>query len=481
MSRTLVLATTFALALGGCAETFTVADGDLPVDVPVYAEQQSNFGIINGSAPDAARHDATVALHQLSGNSVYVQPFCSGTLITPTVVMTAAHCLDVEWRSRKPNFITMDPGDLAIYVGNEPAVDILDHLYFVSVTEIIPSYDRRALLNDLALIELSSPVTEATPVPPLPAAMGLTNADLGALINYAGFGQTETGSSGVKLQVDATIDAFGCDVGAWGCYGDPGDPATQVSSAQAGGGTCFGDSGGSGFVTRGGDWYVVGITSWGDSNCTVYGVNTRADAFEAYINAFIGVPPTPEPPIADAGGPYSGYEGALVAFDGTDSYDPDGGTLTYDWDFGDGTTGTGGTPTHAYAVAGTYAVSLTVTDDEGDTDTAGTTVTITTAPTCDVTGTVSSSNKNDYVPIGGQGAGTLLTADLTWDSSAANLDLYLQYMNTRGRWKNVASSTDSTPGVFESISYVVPANRDGADFRWRIRRRAGTTGYCLTF
>ncbi len=76
------------------------------------------------------------------------------------------------------------------------------------------------------------------------------------------------------------------------------------------------------------------------------------------------------PPIADAGGPYTGVAGALISFDGSRSSDPDGDPLTYDWDFGDGTIGSGITPTHTYLAAGTYTVTLTVTDVCGAIDTA---------------------------------------------------------------------------------------------------------------
>lgn len=69
------------------------------------------------------------------------------------------------------------------------------------------------------------------------------------------------------------------------------------------------------------------------------------------------------PPVADAGGPYSGGVGQPIQFDGTGSSDPDGGTLTYAWDFGDGGTGSGATPTHTYTVANNYIVTLTVSDD----------------------------------------------------------------------------------------------------------------------
>lgn len=73
-----------------------------------------------------------------------------------------------------------------------------------------------------------------------------------------------------------------------------------------------------------------------------------------------------ELPIADAGGPYAGTAGTPMSFDGTGSTDPDGHLpLSYAWNFGDGTTGTGATPTHTYASAGVFDVVLVVTDANG--------------------------------------------------------------------------------------------------------------------
>ena len=82
-------------------------------------------------------------------------------------------------------------------------------------------------------------------------------------------------------------------------------------------------------------------------------------------------------PVANAGGPYAGAEGSPVslAFSATD---PDGDALTYTWDLGDGTTGSGLTPpgSHVYADNGVYSVRLTVADGNGGADTTTTTAAI---------------------------------------------------------------------------------------------------------
>jgi hypothetical protein len=54
-----------------------------------------------------------------------------------------------------------------------------------------------------------------------------------------------------------------------------------------------------------------------------------------------------------------------VLFNGSSSYDIDGDIVSYEWDFGDGTTGTGEITYHKYCEVGTYDVKMTVTDDDG--------------------------------------------------------------------------------------------------------------------
>jgi DNA/RNA endonuclease G (NUC1) len=80
------------------------------------------------------------------------------------------------------------------------------------------------------------------------------------------------------------------------------------------------------------------------------------------------------PPVAATDGPYTGTEGTAVHMSAGGSTDPDGDALTYAWDFGDGSTGTGAAPAHTYADNGNYVVKVTVTDPYGAESTATTSV-----------------------------------------------------------------------------------------------------------
>jgi len=76
------------------------------------------------------------------------------------------------------------------------------------------------------------------------------------------------------------------------------------------------------------------------------------------------------PPQAEAdGNPKSGAAPLSVQFEGIGT-DPDGGTVEYHWEFGDGASSEEQNPLHVYENPGDYVAVLTVTDDEGDQTTA---------------------------------------------------------------------------------------------------------------
>jgi PKD repeat protein len=116
-------------------------------------------------------------------------------------------------------------------------------------------------------------------------------------------------------------------------------------------------------------------------------VHVTADYAEAWVMSLDGntvldhftmTSNRPDPTLAAriSANPISGNLPLTVNFDGSDSTDPDGTIVTYEWDFNDGFWGSGETFSHTYQVAGTYIVTLTVTDNNGNQDTDSITINV---------------------------------------------------------------------------------------------------------
>src|SRR5439155_1358509 len=81
---------------------------------------------------------------------------------------------------------------------------------------------------------------------------------------------------------------------------------------------------------------------------------------------------------------YRNYDGALSAFGDVSVaatvVNPDGAIASYQWNFGDGATGSGVSASHTYSIAGSYAALLTVTDNLGATGTTSIGITVSANP-----------------------------------------------------------------------------------------------------
>ena len=106
--------------------------------------------------------------------------------------------------------------------------------------------------------------------------------------------------------------------------------------------------------------------TWGFLDFTVTASDLKASFVPtsgSFTDAFtIAAAPANSPPTAAF---TAACTGLTCTVDGSGSRDADGALTAYQWSFGDGSTGTGATTTHAYGQAGTYTVTLTVTDAGG--------------------------------------------------------------------------------------------------------------------
>ena len=197
---------------------------------------------------------------------------CTGTLIAPRVVVTAAHCFDLGCIGSTGQ----------VYFGlnsNTPSTGTV-----VGCTCIPhPNYNAVTNENDIAILILDSPV----PFEPCPIATS-AQIDQASSLNLAGFGFTERGTFGIKMEVDVIVSSINCgstaDQNLYGCIANK-----EMVAGGLGFDSCNGDSGGPAYVLEGDRHFLAGATSRAAANSTVAcgdgGVYVRVDKYLAWIQA----------------------------------------------------------------------------------------------------------------------------------------------------------------------------------------------------
>jgi PKD repeat protein len=183
----------------------------------------------------------------------------------------------------------------------------------------------------------------------------------------------------------------------------------------------------------------------------------------AVTNAVIGYPGNVVP-TASAGTGYYAWPNTVLMFDGSGSYDPDGTIVTYSWNFGDGTTGTGVRPQHTYTTAGNRTVTLTVTDDSGASASASAAVTIAAARTVtNVVWTQLTGPVAFIAPSGIYKVGTTTVSDSGGVSTKRILsgDGYVEFTVPGSSTRACGLGLPTTDNTLNSMIYGVEAGTNG--------------------
>ncbi|GAA0726444.1 hypothetical protein GCM10009430_33390 [Aquimarina litoralis] len=176
----------------------------------------------------------------------------------------------------------------------------------------------------------------------------------------------------------------------------------------------------------------------------------------------------------------SGIAPATITFDGSGSTSSDGSSLSYNWDFGDGTSGTGFIVSHDYTTAGDYIAILTVTNTDGISDTDQLTITITGsgnggdctfgAPLANPLPTIANNSYSNIYVLGSGGPDLSNVTNFTINWDLQNNGLWQFSMNTNNgvpSWwndlkNNVTSQNFNSAQPSITLSGTGFANLDGA-------------------
>jgi V8-like Glu-specific endopeptidase len=267
----LLIAPPLALAMAACA----AGEGHLPELDRI--EQPLIGGVI------AVEDHAVVALQYPTSNSA----FCTGTLISPSVVLTAAHCVDMF--GGDPNIVVFFGTDVR---GEGTRVGVKKKIQH-------PMWAGNVGSRDIALLQINFPQDPFLPVR-LNDRVPLSQ-EIGTSYRHVGFGvydRTTQASDGRKREGTTTITGV--------------TTSDVVLSGDENLSVCFGDSGGPGLITVDGVELVAGVHSYTNSqDCHPPNGDTRVDL---YVQDFIQ-------PWIDANDPACGRDGLCAPIGCTD--DPD--------------------------------------------------------------------------------------------------------------------------------------------------------------
>ncbi len=187
---------------------------------------------------------------------------CTSTLVSPDVVLTAAHCLDGH------------NGPLEVYWCNDCYGSGYWDMQTSSNYEQHPHWNDQTMAGDVAVIMLNqNGSSEPIPVNRDDASyawLGQSNP-----LTSVGFGVTEEhlNNSGTKREVESAVQSWD---GTFLYYEDPDHSI------------CFGDSGGPALTDHTGIWRVAGVHSWVTGDCHDIGASIQVDNYASWVDGYTG-------------------------------------------------------------------------------------------------------------------------------------------------------------------------------------------------
>ncbi|XP_067940309.1 chymotrypsinogen A-like [Watersipora subatra] len=267
-------------------------EGSGPVDPPVgdvdpsTIPGQENCGVSTGNrivgGANANEHEYPWQISLFHYD--YDMHVCGGTLVTSEWVVTAAHCVSGYSMVRSG---WDSPSDFKVVLGEHRLNQDSGREVEREIAEIVKheSYsDRSPWPNDIALLRLAQPVTlgNAVQTACLPKASDeFTSSDT---CWVTGWGDSKgTANENILQEIRADIRTNADCQDAWGRNSISDG---NICNSDGSSGSCSGDSGGPLQCVRSGRTNLVGIVSWGTSDCTTPGypgVYTRVTYYTNWI------------------------------------------------------------------------------------------------------------------------------------------------------------------------------------------------------